>query len=314
MLQQTPADDTSPLSELVESTAFTEFIEAIYGVLNFTLFPVGGQDVTVVTLLIVALMLLASWWISRGLQRAIASGLQARGVTDPGTTAVARRLLHYGVMVVGAVIAIEQVGIDVTALFAAGAIFAAALAFAMQSVAENFVSGVILLVERDIRNGDILEVDGRDVQIIRMGIRTTIARSRNDEDLIIPNAALTQDTVKSYTLGDQVFRIRVGVGVTYDSDMREVRRILEWVGENMEERFKGREPVVQLRDFGSSSVEWELSIWSDRPWRAPNTASQLREAIWWRFEEAGIEIAFPQLDLHFDPPVEEAFGRLPRSA
>jgi potassium efflux system protein len=96
--------------------------------------------------------------------------------------------------------------------------------------------------------------------------------------------------------------------------MRRVRETLERVGREVTWRSQERDPVVLLTDFADSSVNWELSIWMDEPWRSPRAASEVREKIWWALKEAELVIAFPQLDVHFDPPVEEALTRLPRSA
>jgi small-conductance mechanosensitive channel len=306
-------EEGSTLLELGEGLGLGEIAVWIHQVLNFPLFPVGDQDVTLTTIIVVGIMIVITWWVSHLMQRALDRGFRSRGVHDPGTTQVTKRLLHYGVMAIGLSIAVQQVGINLNALFAAGAIFAVGIGFAMQNIAQNFVSGLILLVERAIKPGDILEVEGRVVRVLKMGIRTTVARTRDDEEIIIPNATLVQSTVKNYTLDDPIFRIRADVGVHYDSDMRAVRRALVRAAESMEWRLADREPVVLLTDFGDSSVDWQVSVWSEDPWRGPRIQSELREAIWWALKEDGIEISYPQIDVHFDPPVEEGISRLPRA-
>ena len=219
------------LGQVVEVPSFADLAALVHRVLNFTLFPVGGQEVTVVTVLIVGVMLLITWWTSAILQRAVDGAFRSREVTDQGTAAVTKRLLHYTIMGIGITIAINHVGINLAALFAAGALFAVGLGFAMQNIAQNFVSGVILLVERAIKPGDIVEVEGRVVRVLKMGIRTTVARTRDDEEIIIPNASLVQSAVKNFTLDDPTFRVRVSVGVSYHSDMKRVRTILEEVAQ-----------------------------------------------------------------------------------
>ncbi len=306
--------ETEVVSTFLADLGFGEFAEIVHTVLNYPLFPVGDQYVTVTTILIVGIMIVATWWISNVLQRGLDRTFRARGVTDPGTTAITKRLLHYTVMAIGLSIAITEVGINLSALFAAGAIFAVGIGFAMQNIAQNFVSGLILLIERAIKPGDIVEVEGRVVRVLKMGIRTTIARTRDEEEIIIPNASLVQSTVKNFTLEDPLYRVRADVGVSYESDMRQVRAALMRAAESVPSRDPSRDPVVLLVDFGDSTVDWQVSIWSADAWTSPRLASALREAIWWAFKEDGIEIAFPQIDLHFDPPVEEALTRLPRAS
>ncbi len=97
----------------------------------------------------------------------------------------------------------------------------------MQNVVQNFVAGVILLLERSIKPGDVLEIDGTLVKVMDMGIRTTIARTLVDEELIMPNSKFSQSSVKNYTLQDRIYCLCVVVGVSYDSDMNQVIRVLE---------------------------------------------------------------------------------------
>jgi len=84
--------------------------------------------------------------------------------------------------------------------------------------------------------------------------------------------------------------------------------------ESVQGRMRDREPVVVLTDFGDSTVDWNVAIWTDDAWTSPRLASELREAIWWGLKDDGIEIAFPQIDVHFDAPVEEAVSHLPRAS
>ena len=203
-------------------------------------------------------------------------------------------------------VGLQTIGIQLGALFAAGAVVAVALGFAMQNILQNFVSGVILLAERSITESDILEVDGRIVQVKKMGTRATVARTRDEEEIIIPNSMLVQSSVTNYTLGDHLYRIRAKVGVAYGSDMDQVMEVLRAPEHSVQERVLDRDPIVLLLEFGSSSVDFEVSIWAEDPWAARLIRSALNMAIWRHLKEDGITIAFPQLDVHFDPAGGEA--------
>jgi small-conductance mechanosensitive channel len=226
--------------------------------------------------------------------------LRSRGIDEEGTLSTSKRLLHYGVVLLGIGIAIQAIGINLGALFAAGAIVAVAVGFAMQNILQNFVSGVILLAERSITESDVLEVDGRVVRVQRMGTRATVARTRDDEEIIIPNSTLVQSSVTNYTLADSLYRIRTTVGVAYGSDMDRVMEVLRLAGESVPGRVQEKGPLVLLLEFGNSSVDFEVSIWARDPWAARVTRSDLNMTIWRKLKEAGITIAFPQLDVHFD--------------
>ncbi len=281
--------------------------------LNTVLVSISGRDVTAVSLLIFALIIAVTFKVSKLAQRGVERAFALRGVTDPGMTGNVNKLLHYAALAIGFALALQNLGFDLGALFAAGAIFAVALGFAMQGLVQNFVSGVILLGERTIKNGDVLEVEGEIVRVTRMGLRMTVARTRDEEDLIIPNTTLAQNTIKNFTLRDPEYRLKATVGVMYGSDLRAVMRVLRAAAVAMPFRSSHREPQVLLTGFGDSSVDFEVQVWTSDPWAARGHLSQLNEALWWALREADITIAFPQLDVHLDSPVVAALERMPRA-
>lgn len=276
--------------------------EAVQGtmdrLLNTPVFTLSRTPVTVLTLVTFAVVVIATLWLSRAAHRGTERAFRLRGVADPGTTGVAARLASYAVLLLGLGVALQTIGVDLATLFAAGAFFAVALGFAMQNVAQNFIAGVLLLTERSIKPGDVLEVEGRVVRVTRMGMRATVARTRDEEDLIIPNSTLIQNTVTNYTLRDTTYRLRATVGVAYESDLNEVLRVLRTAAAGFPERLATPEPRVQLTGFGESSVDFEVLVWVEDPWRARWLRSELNQAIWWALKDAGIGIPFPQRTLH----------------
>ena len=288
----------------------TEVFGVLRNILDFRLFEMSGTVVTVAALLTAGLLLAVTVVAASALSSFVSRALLKRGA-KPGPVGTISTLLRYLVLVVGIGVALETAGINLAALFAAGALFAVGLGFAMQSIAQNFVAGVILLVERSIQPGDLLMVEGKVVRVLEMGIRASVARTRDGEDLVIPNAVLIQTTVTNYTLKDSIYRIKALVGVTYDSDMAVVKETLTTVARTVSETYavEGKAPQVILTDFGDNSVNWEVAIWMNDPWIARPAMSALHEAIWWAFKDNGVVIAFPQLDVHFDPPVAAGLAR-----
>jgi len=218
------------------------------------------------------------------------------------------------VLIVGLSVAFNTLGFKLTAVFAAGGLFAVAIGFAMKNIAENFVSGLIMRIERSIKRGDILKVEGQVLTVKEVGIRFTLAKNRDNEDLLIPNSILMQSMVTNRTLSDDLFRLRAPVGVVYSSDMQQVKETLMTAATGLTWRSDKMDPVVIMRAFGSSSVDFEVSVWLEDPWSIGQYISELNEAIWWSLKEAGIVIAFPQLDVHFDEPVVESLQGLRRAA
>ncbi len=284
-------------------------LQDIHRILNFQITSIGGTPVTLTSILIFVMVLIVAAIVSRWIQRLIRVGMQRRGVTDEGTVGVAARLLHYAIMLLAMGVGLQTVGIHLSALFAAGAVFAVGIGFAMQDIAQNFVSGVILLLERTIRPGDILEIEGQHVRVTSMGIRATIVTSMFNEEFIVPNGKLVQSTIKNYTLGDRVVRLSAEVGVSYHSDLDAVRAALVRAGETIDDRDPAQPPLVLLTGFGASSVDFSLSVWVVDPWKFYRLRSELLLAIWRELRAVDVEIAFPQLDVHFDRPVVEALTK-----
>ncbi len=285
---------------------WTASLQAIKEVLGIRIFALGKTQITTGTLVFILVIVIATILLSRLAQRSLERVLTKSGMKKESTVQVIRRLTHYAILLAGLVAALQTVGIDLSTLFAAGAVFAVGLGFAMQNIAQNFVSGIILLVEQSIKPGDVLEVEGEVVRVVKMGIRSTLVRTRNEEELIVPNAILAQGMVKNYTLSDSSYLLKAEVGVIYGSDMKMVREVLEQAAASVPWRDQSQEPRVLMREFGDSSVNFSVFVWIDEPWPARRLLSDLNESIWWALKDAGITIAFPQLDVHFDPEVEKS--------
>ena len=276
--------------------------------LNRPLFNISDTEITLLSIIVFIAILAFTIIASILIQKALTRALDKRFAQNNGTLIALLRLLHYFLMIIGLGVSLEMVGIKISTLFAAGAVFALAIGFAMQNIIQNFVSGVLLLVERSIKPGDILEIEGSIVKVIDMGIRTTVVRSLREEDLIIPNSIFAQSTVKNFTLRDSHFRIEATVGVSYDSDMEKVIVVLTETVENVSWRLKKMPPRVLLTGFGDSSVDFAVSVGISDPWNQRLLLSNLRQDIWFAFKKAGIVIAYPQLDLHIDKALTEVLS------
>ncbi|MDH3330599.1 MAG: mechanosensitive ion channel [Desulfobulbaceae bacterium] len=287
---------------------FNDFFSELAAFSIKPLFKIAGTEVTLWSISVFILIILISYFSSWIVQRALGRSLAHKFVKKEGTLAVIIRLTHYTILLIGLAIALQTIGINISALFAAGAVFAIAIGFAMQNVAQNFVSGIILLAERSIKPGDIIEVEGTVVKVVEMGIRTTIVRTWRDEDLIMPNSIFSQSTVKNFTLRDDQFRLGVEVGVAYNSDMKQVIEVLEKTARDIPWRTREPEPRVLLQDFGDSAVIFGIYLNVNDPWKQRVYMSDLRKAIWFALQDANITIAFNQMDVHFDAPVTEAIA------
>lgn len=274
------------------------------------LLTISGTEVTLFSISIFMLVIILSIIISVVLQRAFKRAFARKFKRREGTLTALLRLINYSILLIGFAIALQNIGINISALFAAGAVFAIAIGFAMQNIVENFVAGVILMIERSITPGDILEIEGHLVKVINMGIRTTVVETTRREELIIPNSIFSQSIVKNFNLLSNQFRLSVTVGVSYGSDMKKVFEVLEETAKSMPWRVPAEEPLIRLLDFGDSAVDFGVLLFTDDPWRQRRYMAELRKAIWFAFLDADITIAFNQVDIHFDPPVTQAIEGL----
>ncbi len=294
------------LAEAVTNLPIFEVLQTLRNLLNYEFTKLGDTEITPITVGTGFAIVMVSWWLSALARDGLARLLLSRNIGDQGSIGAISRLTQYALLGVGTAVGLQTLGLDLSALLAAGAVFAVGFGLAMQQVAENFVSGVILLVERSIRPGDVLEIEtGELVRVQYLGIRSTVARTLDDEEIVLPNSLLVQTRVKNLRLSDTFLRVRVEVGVAYSSDLTATMAALTRAAESFPP-IDSRPPVVLLKGFGSSSVDFDVSVWTRSPWDKPRVRSALALAVWEALKRDGITIAFPQLDLHVDPQLVKA--------
>lgn len=262
---------------------------------------VGGMRVSLASLLVALTILTAGFVLASRLATRVRGDLTVATNRQRWRGTLAQ-VTGYTIRAVAVATALQIAGIQIASLLAAGAVVAVGIGIAMQKVAENFVSGIILIAERSIREGDIVEFEGRIARVQHMGIRATIALTLDDEEIIVPNSILAQSAVKNLTLTEPVQRLRVRVGVSYSSNLDLVETTLYAAAEGIEWRDKRHKPIVLLSEFGSSSVDFDVSVWTPDVWGLRRGQSELRKAIWRALQAKAIAIPFPQVDVHFDKP------------
>ncbi len=208
-------------------------------------------------------------------------------------------MARYVILFVGALIIFQTVGIDLTTLNVLAGAVGIGIGFGLQNVANNFISGLILLIERPIKVGDRIEVGEVSGDVVSIGARSTIVKTNDAIAIIVPNSKFTADNVTNWSFGGEIVRFRIPVGVAYDSDIDLVTDVLIKIAENSDDVEKTPPPTVWLTGFGASSLQFELLAWSREKLRQPGYfRSNINYEIVRRFRENGIEMPFPQRDLH----------------
>ncbi len=224
--------------------------------------------------------------------------------------------LHYLLVLFGFLAALAAAGFEFSQFTILGGAFGIGLAFGMQNIVNNFVSGLILLYERPIHVGDSIELGTTVGNVERIGVRSSTVRTWDGAEVIVPNADLIAKEVTNWTLSDRRRRIHIRVGVAYDSDPTTVLRLLEEVGAQNQEILRSPPPSALFIGFGESSLDFVLRLWTDYYEEGLRIQSDLHIAVAGALAEAGITLPFPQREVHIRSvdPVSAASAAAPEKS
>jgi small-conductance mechanosensitive channel len=283
--------------------SFSEFSSLLKRIFNVTLFEINKQPITVSNLIMFVLVISVFAMLSRIIRRILRGQIFPRLAIDEATQYTLLRVTHYLVIVIGALVAFQFIGIDLTGLAVIFGLLSVGIGFGLQNITSNFVAGLILLLERPIKVGDRITVGDTEGDVVEINIRSTTIRSLNNIAIIVPNSEFVSTTVINWTYGDQKVRLEIDVGVSYSSDLDTVLRSLREVAVECPEVLSNPGPEVLHTGFGDSSWNMRLRAWIGDPKRHPQVRSWLNCAIVRKFRVNGVEIPFPQRDLHVRSPL-----------
>src|SRR5213594_1460962 len=261
--------------------------------------PLPAINLSLVQIFLLIALLVAVFWFSSGTKRFLFNRLLAQSGLDRSLQYAIAQVVSNIVLVVGIVIVLENTGIHLAALAVFAGAVGVGVGFGLQNIASNFISGLVILAERPITIGDRIEVAGIAGQVEHIRGRSTVIRTNDNISMIVPNTKFIDSPVTNWTYGDPRVRFRIPVGVAYGSDIAKVREALLAAGGENPNTLKDPAPSVFLKKFGDDSIDFELVVWSSEMSARPSRyRSDLNFAIEHKFREAGIELPFPQRDLH----------------
>ncbi len=276
---------------------------AVETVWYFKLFGIEDEAAFRVRNLVIALFFLSiGLMLSSRLSRILGARLLQRMPMNPMAAQTLQSLAYYAFLTLTFLLTLKLANIPLTLFAFLGGALAIGVGFGSQNIVNNFISGLILQVERPIRVGDVVDVDGTFGTVIRIGARCTQVRSFTNIDIMVPNSSFLESKVVNWTLGDNRIRTQVNVGVAYGSPTQEVARLLYKAADEHPLVLKYPEPFVIFNEFGSSSLDFELHFWIAlvEKTSALMVRSDLRHRIDALCREADVVIAFPQRDVHLD--------------
>jgi small-conductance mechanosensitive channel len=275
------------------------------------LVEIGEVDVTPGLIIRVAAFLVAVWAFAWFVRRKLVLKILERTDVDAGVRYAVARIASYVVWMIAILVGLPMVGIQLSSLVLAFGTLGIGIGFGLQKIAQDFVSGLILLIERPVKVGDRVEVGGTVGTVLAIQTRVTSIRTNDNVDILVPNSEFVSARVVNLSHADKITRFRFQVGVSYGSDPERVRKCLLEVAAEHPGILGNPDPDVLFVEFGESSLNFVLRVYAREMLYFPDILkSEVNFAIWRKLKQAGIKIPFPQRDLHIKTVTEDAASRL----
>jgi potassium efflux system protein len=258
-------------------------------------------QITLETLVVVIFLVSVTIYAARKLPALVELTLHSRTRVSSGSRFAVSTLLSYVIVGAGSFAALSALGLKWSQLQWLIAALSIGIGFGLQEIIANFISGVIILFERPIRVGDFISVGSVDGVVTKIRIRAATIQDRDGKELVVPNKEFVTGQLLNWTLSNQYVRITVPVGIAYGSDVEAALKILREVASDNSKVTENPKPLVIFENFGDNTLDLTLRCFSDHVEELWSIISELNLHIYERFSKAGIVIAFPQRDIHFDP-------------
>jgi small-conductance mechanosensitive channel len=267
--------------------------------LFYPLFSLGGVPITSLFLLKAGIFLVVLVLICHFTLMVLETRILTYTPLSEGQRYAVARVVSYIVFVLGMIVGLQSIGLNLNSLVVLGGALGLGVGLGLQGIVSNFVAGVVLLIEQPIKLGDRVEVGSVYGDVVRMRGRSTWIRTNENVVIIVPNSEFINERVTNWTANDRTVRISVTLGVSYDSDPKQVRELLLTIAGNHRDVLSTPPPEVIFTEFGDSSLNFDLRIWTMSQVQTPGRLkSDLYFTIFEEFRKNGIEIPFPQRDLH----------------
>lgn len=292
----------------VAPSVHTPAAEVFWRVWDFQLLKLDDRPLTVGSLVIFVVLVALGLWLSRVFSRLIARTAARRLNIHEGPAAAIQTLLYYVLLTSAVIFALNVINVPLTIFAVAGGAIAIGIGFGSQNIVNNFISGLILLIERPVRVGDVIQLEDVTGVVRAIGARSTRMVTGENVEIVVPNSTLLQNFVRNWTLSSNEVRSDIAVGVAYGSSVARVQEALLRAAAEHPKVLKEPAPEVLFEDFGDNALAFRLYFWLSmrRPFDRLRVQSDLRVAVDRLFREGEVVVAFPQRDVHLDSsrPIE----------
>lgn len=267
-------------------------------ILNYELFVSGNYKLTVFNIFILIFIFFFVKILLIVVRKLIKKRMQRKGILDEGRLYSFSQLIKYFAYTIALILSLESIGVNVSILIAGSAALLVGVGLGLQEVFKDLLSGLIILFEGNLKVGDIIELEDLIGKITEINLRTCEVETRDSVYIIVPNSKFVNDKIINWSHNLKKTRFKIKIGVAYGSDVKLVEQILIDCAKSHPDVILEEPPIVQFSDFGESSLDFFLIFWSDRIWQSETLKSEIRFIIADKFKQNGIQIPFPQLDLH----------------
>ncbi|PKP19327.1 MAG: mechanosensitive ion channel protein MscS [Bacteroidetes bacterium HGW-Bacteroidetes-21] len=267
-------------------------------ILAYSFISTENVKISVFTLLVLAISILFTIILLKIIKHSLYR-FERKGKIDKGSVRSIFQIIKYVIWIIAIGIILDSAGFKLTLLLASSAALLVGLGLGIQHIFNDYVSGVLILFEHNIKVGDVLEIENNTVgRIEKIGLRTSKLKTRDDIIVVIPNSKLISENTINWSLIEGKTRFNIKVGVAYGSDTNLVEKVLLECASKSNRISTDPKPFVRFLDFGESSLDFQLFFWTNEVFRVENIKSELRFLVDAEFRKNKIQIPFPQRDLH----------------
>jgi len=278
---------------------FEEALNWLKTTWNIELFQIGSSPFTTRTLVLLIFSLYLLFYLSSKIKKLMVKRVFPRYGLDIGVSQAIATIIRYIILILGLFIIFQTTGIDLSAIGLLVGALGVGIGFGLQSITNNFISGIIILFERPVKVGDRIELDDLSGNIVDISARATTVLTNDNIAVIVPNSDFINMRVINWSHNDKNVRLRFPVGVSYKENPETIKKLLLEVAHSNSGVLNTPEPDVLFDSYGDSSLNFNLSVWTQDYFDRPNILkSELYYAIFRKFKENNIEIPFPQRDIH----------------
>ena len=275
------------------------FLQHLNELLQINLIKIGDTKLTLGLLIWLVISISIILIVSELIRKLLVNKILARYRLDIGIRQSIGTIVKYVLIILGFFTILQNTNVDLSALGILAGAVGVGIGFGLQNITNNFISGLIILFERPIKVGDRIEVNGVNGDVVKISARSTMVVTNDNISIIVPNSQFIDSPVTNWSHHDRNIRFNIPVGVSYKEDPEKVKAILIEAANSNKGVMQHPPPDVLFSNYNDSSIDFLLRVWTTEYINRPNVLkSQLYYDIFKRFSEAGVEIPFPQRDIH----------------